>query len=77
MPADDARFMRLAIDACRRGIAAGQAPFGALIVDPSGAILAEAHNTVLADLEAKLAPASAAKTAAGDVAEVITPSRTR
>ncbi len=47
---DDDAYLRRAIDACRLGIAAGQSPFGALIVR-NGAIIAEAHNTVLSDLD--------------------------
>lgn len=42
---DDERFMHLALDICRQGIAAGQTPFGAVIVR-DGAVLAAAHNTV-------------------------------
>jgi tRNA(Arg) A34 adenosine deaminase TadA len=41
----DETFMRLAIDACRRGIAAGQTPFGACIVRGSEIIVAT-HNHV-------------------------------
>ena len=40
--------MRLAIDACRRGIRAGQSPFGAAVAREGGEIVA-AHNTVRAD----------------------------
>ena len=47
---DDEAGMERAIAACRRGIEAGQSPFGAVIVR-DGAILAEAHNTVWADLD--------------------------
>lgn len=49
MTHDDA--MRLAIAACRRGIEAGQSPFGTVIVGPDGRVLAEAHNTVWADTD--------------------------
>lgn len=38
-------LMRLAIDAARRGVAAGQSPFGCAI-GRSGKILAACHNTV-------------------------------
>ena len=42
--ADDATFLRAALDACRRGIDAGQAPFGsALAVD--GELVETAFNT--------------------------------
>jgi tRNA(Arg) A34 adenosine deaminase TadA len=38
-------YMRLAVRAAERGIAAGQSPFGAVIVR-AGAVVAEAHNGV-------------------------------
>jgi tRNA(Arg) A34 adenosine deaminase TadA len=41
----DERYMRLAIDKTREGMAAGQAPFGACLVR-GGEILATTHNTV-------------------------------
>jgi tRNA(Arg) A34 adenosine deaminase TadA len=37
--------MRLAVEVAERGIAAGQTPFGAVVVR-DGAIVSEAHNTV-------------------------------
>ncbi len=40
--------MRRAIEVCRQGIAAGQSPFGAVIVR-EGAIIAANHNTVWRD----------------------------
>lgn len=43
----DERFMRLAIDKARAGIAAGQSPFGACIVRGAAVISCE-HNGVLA-----------------------------
>jgi tRNA(Arg) A34 adenosine deaminase TadA len=46
----DEEFMRRAIDACRLGIAAGQSPFGAVIVRGS-VVVAQAHNTVWRDLD--------------------------
>ena len=49
MSSDEAG-MRRAIEACRRGIAAGQSPFGAAIYR-DGRLVAEAHNTVWADLD--------------------------
>ena len=44
-PTRDQSFMQLAIDACRRGIAAGQTPFGACIVRGDEVIIAT-HNHV-------------------------------
>ena len=38
-------YMRLAVAVAERGIAAGQTPFGAVVVR-AGAVVAEAHNTV-------------------------------
>jgi len=43
-------YMRLAIDAARDGIAAGQAPFGAVVV-AGEAVVAVAHNTVWRDTD--------------------------
>jgi len=43
----DEAYLRRAIAACQRGIAAGQTPFGACVVR-DGAVLAEAHNEVYA-----------------------------
>lgn len=45
---DETAFMRLAIDKAREGIAAGQSPFGAAIVNGSE-IVAVSHNTVWQD----------------------------
>ena len=42
------RFMRIAIDKAKKGIAKGQEPFGACIVK-DGKLLSVAHNTALAD----------------------------
>ena len=47
---DHEAYMRRAVEACRRGIDAGQAPFGA-VVARDGRIVAEAHNTVWADTD--------------------------
>jgi tRNA(Arg) A34 adenosine deaminase TadA len=44
----DEAYMRLAIEKCREGIAAGQMPFGAAVVG-AGCVLAVAHNTVWPD----------------------------
>jgi len=41
-----AELMQLAVDACRRGMAAGQSPFGcAIAVD--GRVVAQSHNSVV------------------------------
>jgi guanine deaminase len=42
---DDARFMRMAMDACQQGIDLGQTPFGACIVR-DGQVLACTYNQV-------------------------------
>ncbi len=42
---DDAKYMRVALDACRLGVQRGQSPFGAAIVR-GGELLAAAHNHV-------------------------------
>jgi tRNA(Arg) A34 adenosine deaminase TadA len=65
----DEAFLRRAIEVCRDGIAAGQSPFGAVIVR-DGAVVASAHNTVWrdgdptahAEVNALRAAASALKT---------------
>ena len=44
----DAEFMAMAIDKAREGIAAGQSPFGAIIVC-DGEVVAVTHNTVWRD----------------------------
>jgi len=44
---DPAELMRLAIEKCRQGLAAGQSPFGCAIATDEG-LLAVEHNTVLA-----------------------------
>ena len=43
---DPAELMRLAIEKCRRGIAAGQSPFGCAIAR-NGTVLSCSHNTVV------------------------------
>ena len=43
---DSEKLMRLAIDKCREGIAAGQSPFGCAIAQ-GDRLLAVSHNTVL------------------------------
>ncbi len=42
---NDTRFMRMAIEKCREGIAEGQTPFGACIVR-NGQVISCAHNNV-------------------------------
>jgi guanine deaminase len=46
----DADFLRAAIRAAREGIAAGQSPFGSVIVR-EGQVIAAAHNTVWRDTD--------------------------
>lgn len=46
----DEEFMRGAIRKAQEGIAAGQSPFGAVIVH-EGRVIAEAHNTVWRDVD--------------------------
>jgi len=47
---DPEALMRLAIDAAREGIAAGQSPFGCALAR-EGVVIAVAHNRVLADTD--------------------------
>ena len=47
-PADE-RHLRRAIELAAEGRAAGDAPFGSLLVGPDGSVLVEDHNTVLSD----------------------------
>jgi tRNA(Arg) A34 adenosine deaminase TadA len=48
MPADpDVRLMQIALDAARASIAHGGGPFGALVADADGRVLAVAANMVL------------------------------
>lgn len=44
-PHDDQAWMKMALEACRQGVAAGQSPFGACIVR-DGQVLACTHNQV-------------------------------
>jgi guanine deaminase len=48
MTEDD--LMRLAVETARRGIAAGQMPFGAVIVR-DGMVVAATHNTICCDVD--------------------------
>jgi guanine deaminase len=47
---EPAALMQLAIDACRKGLAAGQSPFGCAIAR-DGEVLSATHNTVLANTD--------------------------
>lgn len=49
MSPDDERHLRRAIALAAEGRAAGDAPFGSLLVGPDGSVLVEDHNTVLSD----------------------------
>ena len=49
MTHDARRFLRRAIELAAAGRAAGDAPFGSLLVGPNGTVLREDHNTVLSD----------------------------
>lgn len=49
MTPDDEDFLRRAIELAAAGRAAGDAPFGSLLVGPDGSVLVEAYNTVLSD----------------------------
>jgi tRNA(Arg) A34 adenosine deaminase TadA len=49
MTPGDERFLRRAVELAVAGRAAGDAPFGSLLVGPAGDVLAEEHNTVLSD----------------------------
>ena len=47
----DAHFMELALAQSEQAIAKQQAPFGAVVVDASGKLIGEGHNTVRSDLD--------------------------
>jgi tRNA(Arg) A34 adenosine deaminase TadA len=47
----DEHFMRLAIEKAKEGIAAGQSPFGAVLVRDARLVVAAAHNTVWRDTD--------------------------
>ncbi|MFD1938466.1 MULTISPECIES: nucleoside deaminase [Nonomuraea] len=49
MTPDDERHLRRAIDLAARSREGGNPPFGSLLVGPDGAVLAEDHNTSVAD----------------------------
>jgi tRNA(Arg) A34 adenosine deaminase TadA len=54
--ADDEIFLRRAIGLAADAVAAGDAPYGSLLVGPDGAVLAEAHNTVRRDSDISAHP---------------------
>jgi tRNA(adenine34) deaminase len=43
--------MGRALELAEQAVAAGQVPFGAVVVDPGGEFVGEGHNTVRADLD--------------------------
>ena len=47
----DARFLERALELAEEGLAAGQQPFGAVVVSADGEPLGEGHNTVSGDLD--------------------------
>lgn len=49
MTPDDERFLRRAIDLAAAARAAGNPPFGSLLVGPDGGVLAEERNTTITD----------------------------
>jgi tRNA(Arg) A34 adenosine deaminase TadA len=49
MTGDDEQHLRRAIELATASRAAGDAPFGSILVGSDGAVLAEEHNTVLSD----------------------------
>jgi tRNA(Arg) A34 adenosine deaminase TadA len=53
---EDEAFLRRAIALAARSREAGQAPYGSLLVGPDGNVLAEDHNTVLADADISAHP---------------------
>lgn len=69
-PADDDRFMRLALAEAEAAIAHEDVPVGAVVVDGAGAVVAAAHNRREAESDptahAELLAISAAARAAGD-----------
>jgi tRNA(Arg) A34 adenosine deaminase TadA len=53
---EDKRFLRRAVALAAEARAAGQAPYGSLLVGPEGEVLVEAYNTVLADRDISAHP---------------------
>ncbi len=56
MTPEDEAFLRRAIALATRSRELGQAPYGSLLVGPDGSVLAEDHNTVLADRDISAHP---------------------
>lgn len=56
MTPEDKRFLRRAVALAAEARAAGQAPYGSLLVGPEGEVLVEAYNTVLADRDISAHP---------------------
>jgi tRNA(Arg) A34 adenosine deaminase TadA len=46
---DAERYMRLALTEAERGVVRGELPFGAVLVDPAGEVVAGTHDTVRLD----------------------------
>jgi tRNA(Arg) A34 adenosine deaminase TadA len=65
---EDENFLRRAIELAAEGRAAGDAPYGSLLVGPDGTVLFEAYNTVLSDRDISAHPElKAAKWAAREL----------
>ena len=47
----DGRFLERALELAEEAVAAGQHPFGAVVVSGDGEVLGEGHNTVPADMD--------------------------
>ncbi|MEU5910930.1 nucleoside deaminase [Micromonospora sp. NPDC047527] len=56
MTPDDETFLRRAIDIAYRAGAAGERPFGSLLVGPDGDVLIEDHNTVVSEVDISAHP---------------------
>jgi tRNA(Arg) A34 adenosine deaminase TadA len=56
MTEDDTTYLRQAIALAAAGRAAGDAPFGSLLVGVDGTVLAQEHNTVLSDRDISAHP---------------------
>jgi tRNA(Arg) A34 adenosine deaminase TadA len=56
MTPDELGFLRRAITLALQGRAAGQEPYGSLLVDADGTVLVEDYNTVLADRDISAHP---------------------
>ncbi|GAB3806879.1 nucleoside deaminase [Micromonospora zhanjiangensis] len=51
MTPDDEKFLRRAIELADRAGAAGERPFGSLLVGPAGEVLVEDHNTMVSEAD--------------------------